>query len=110
MKSLIITAIVLSVMVLSCREEKSEANRGNQTSSSVSATAPVMGDQMKVDEYPTPVTQVQPAYPKSALDAHTEGTVWLNVLVKADGKTADVAVMKVKGAPEFAQAAIDAAR
>ena len=111
MKHANLTVMALcAVMFTSCSENRQVPSQSSQPVPSLSATAPDTGDQVKVDEYPTPVNQIQPKYPQAALDAHAEGTVWLNVLVKADGKTGDITIMTLKGVPELAQAAIEAAR
>ena len=43
---------------------------------------------------PQVVKQVQPDYTQEARDAHIEGTVTLDVVVKTDGKTGDVSVAR----------------
>src|SRR5205085_138227 len=58
--SILTLAMALS---LTCSENKPIPNNGKQSILPLSTTAPATGDQIKVDEYPMPVNQVQPKYP-----------------------------------------------
>lgn len=68
---------------------------------------PVAG--AKEDPMPTLVKRADPMYPKSALKAGIEGTVYVKALVDTEGKVARVEVVK-SDAKELDSAAIDAAK
>jgi TonB family protein len=57
---------------------------------------------------PKPVNIVQPPYPETARLARIEGTVWVNILVGADGKVRKAIVLKSE-ADIFNDVAIEAA-
>ena len=63
----------------------------------------------KGDPMPTLVKRADPAYPKSALEAGIEGTVYVKALVDTDGKVAKVEIIK-SDAKELDKAALDAAK
>ena len=61
-----------------------------------------------VEKPPVPVVDPAPQYPEIPLRAGIEGTVWLRIWVKKEGKTKKAEVVKTDS-ELFNQAAIDAA-
>ena len=66
-------------------------------------------DMQAVDVEPKPIKAGTPAYPKEALKAGQEGTVWVKVWVTAKGEPKEVEVLKSEN-PVFNQSALDAAK
>lgn len=68
-------------------------------------------DSVKVDEFPTPLTQVSPKYPEKAIKDSIQCKVWLKLLIGIDGKVHDLKIFQSNGcSPEIEKAAADAAR
>jgi len=111
MKIFLVTLIVVAALAaMSCKENK-PASGGTPQSADPVAAAPSAGAQVQVDEYPVPVNHPSPAYPKTALAAHQEGTVWLNVIVSTTGSVKEVSVIKSSpDVPALATAAVEAAK
>ena len=62
------------------------------------------------DREATPLTRIEPDYPVEAYRRREEGTVLVGATVGADGRPADVAVVRRSGSRELDQAAVDAVR
>jgi protein TonB len=108
---LILLLIVLSVPVLS-QNKKKATHKPAVIVHAVKADSTGATKQFTdVDEMPTPIKTAMPEYPESAKKANIQGTVWVNILVSAEGKVKEVNVLKMNdGSPEIKQAALDAAK
>ena len=67
---------------------------------------PSEGEFVYYEDPPTPVTQVQPAYPEFAREAQIQGKVILHVLVDKNGRVKNVKV--IRGVTGLNEAAVDA--
>jgi protein TonB len=84
-----------------------QGGSGKDTLIIASDDMPSEGEFVYYEDAPTPVTQVQPAYPEFAREAQIQGKVVLHVLVGKDGRVKDVKVIKgVKGLDDEAVKAI----
>jgi len=108
---LIILLIVLSVPVLGQNKKKAQHKPAAVKHAVKTDSTAATKQFTEVDEMPTPTKTAMPVYPESAKKANIQGTVWLSVLVGADGTTKDAVVKKNNsGSKDLATAAIDAAK
>jgi TonB family protein len=109
MKHIIFSAAWLAILALLATPQLQSQDTFTDTlrivtEKSVSSPA----DILPYEKEPTAVKQVQPKYPESAIQSGTEGTVYVKVLVRNDGKVGRVVVLKSDNSV-FDQLSIDAA-
>ncbi len=76
---------------------------------SLKPTLPQPHEFVPVERYPEMITFVQPEYPRLAMQAGIEGTVWIEALVDSHGNVRDALVAKTSGVPSLDEAARNAA-
>ena len=112
MKRKLSTAIAflwLVCPVLLIAESVTESSAVSQ-SSGVSTTYGAVQDQkVPYDQPPEPTQRVNPKYPKEALNAGTEGTVWAEVSIDESGNVTNASVTR-SDAKILNQSDIDAAK
>lgn len=115
MKTVLLSSTIVALLFLLARcggEDPAPGNPQEQVTSPAPESAePDIDAMIEVDEYPSPLTTVNPAYPEDARVKGTEGTVWLKVLVNKEGIVTEAVVAKrADGSESMERAAIDAAK
>jgi protein TonB len=112
-KIFLFTLIVSTLGLVSCGggEKAPDQTPGQVTSPTVTDQEPDIDQAIEVDEYPTPLTTVNPVYPEAARKSGLEGTVWVKVLVDKKGHVVKTAVTKPADATaSLEQAAVEAVK
>lgn len=103
--------VALSFLLAACGGENPAPGTAQEQVTAPEPAEPDIDAMIEVDEYPSPLTTVNPAYPEDARTKGVEGTVWLKVLVDRKGTVAKAVVAKrTDGSESMERAAIDAAK
>lgn len=103
--------VALSFLLAACGGENPAPDTTQEQVTAPEPAEPDIDAMIEVDEYPSPLTTVNPAYPEDARTKGVEGTVWLKVLVDRKGTVAKAVVAKrTDGSESMERAAIDAAK
>jgi protein TonB len=115
MKTVILSGAIVASLFLTAGCGGEDPAPGNPqelvTSPAPESAEPDIDAMIEVDEYPSPLTTVNPAYPEDARTKGIEGMVWLKVLVNKQGTVTKAVVAKrAEGTESMEKAAIDAAK